>query len=321
MALIRKILFLFCLTVFTLCQLFLFGQEQPIEGKRPKKVKVKQERPIVDKDTIKKETAVQPKEKKQKERPVKPALKPKITPPGTVRLNDTLYIDVNPVTNFAYREFLSFLAYTYSKKVRDSLDNLPLYGVNKESFRQFMRAAGPDREFYQRMKIPYHHLLSWAQSLDEYLNSPVFNDNPVIYITYQQAQEYCLWRTRVVMLLWAIESKNERQRKKYYTRIRYRLPTPEEWDLVMDTFKDNIFTNKAILPYNIACTYPVIPQGRKLRFYYMPGNVAEMTSEENVAVGISWIDTDTTANYKKRVHYMGARDWLGFRCICQIIEY
>lgn len=308
-----------------LLTMHLLGQEKPVEGKKPKKVKVrnKDKNDVSDSLVIAKKHNKQnnKQNKKKKQKPVRPLIKPKIPPPGTVWVNDTLYIDVNPVTNIEYREFLSFLVYTYSKKVRDSLDNIPLFGLNHDNFRSFMQKEGPDYEFYQLMKIPYHHLLSWAQSLDEYLTSPIFNDNPVIYVTYQQAQEYCLWRTRVVMLLWATKSKNQKQRNKYYTRIRYRLPTPEEWDLVIEKFKDNIFTNKAILPYNIACTYPVIPQRRKLKFYYMPGNVAEMTSEENIAVGISWKDTDSTDNYTKRVSYLGARDWLGFRCVCQILEY
>ena len=45
-----------------------------------------------------------------------------------------------------------------------------------------------------------------------------------------------------------------------------------------------------------------------------------MTSIENLAIGISWIDNDTIIDTKKRVQYLGARDWLGFRCICEIVE-
>lgn len=308
-------LFLF----FSLFTFSLMAQHEDV-GKKPKKVKVKteQEPQKTQKETSAPEKKPKVKETKEKQLPVR---KPKIAPPGTVMLHDSLYIDVNPIKNIDYREFINFLSVTYSKQVRDSLDRLPLWGINYENFKQFMRLAGKDPELYARMRIRLDQLLSWAQSLDEYLNSPVFNDNPVICVSYNQAMEYALWRTRVVMLKWAIDCKNAKQRSKYYTRIRYRLPTPEEWDLAMNKFKDFVILNKAIFPYNIACTYPAVPQKGRLRFYYVPGNVAEMTLKENLAVGISWIDKDTTANYKKRVEYFAPRDWLGFRCVCEIVEY
>ncbi len=246
--------------------------------------------------------------------------KSKGIPPGTIKLNDTLFIDVNPVTNIAYREFVSFLEISYSQVVRDSLKNIPYYGLNYEQFKIFMRRSGNDADFHSRMQIRTNQKLSWAMSMDEYINSPTYNYNPVVFVSYSQANEFCKWRTDVVHLKYTIDSKNEKQRQKYYTKIKYRLPTPDEWDLAMNKFSENIISNKEIFPYNKACTYSIVPQGRKSQFIYVPGNIAEMTSIENLAVGISWIDNDTIIDTKKRVQYLGARDWLGFRCICEIVE-
>lgn len=310
----------FCLLfTFLLISLHLCAQQEDI-GKKPKKVKVKTEKEAKEAPV---KTEKEAKVKKEKEPKVKevPVRKPKIAPPGTVMLNDSLYIDVNPLKNIDYREFVSFLAITYSKEVRDSLDRLPLWGVDTEGFRKFMRLAGKDLELLGRMKIRLDQMLSWAQSLEEYLNSPVFNDNPVVCVSFNQAVEYTRWRTRIVMLKYAIDCQNNKQRLKYYTKIRYRLPTPEEWNLAMDKFSGFVILNKAIFPHNIACTYPAVPQKGKLQFYYVPGNVSELTEKENVAVGISWWDKDTTANYKKKVEYFAPRDWLGFRCVCEIVEY
>jgi len=294
--------------------------QEDISGKRPKKVKVKQEKPERQPKEKKEKTE---KEKTEKTAKVKdtPGRKPKIAPPGTVRLNDSVYIDVNPLKNIDYREFVSFLNVSYSKAVRDSMDNLPMYGVNLEEFRRYMRLAGKDTELLARMRIRQDQLLSWAQSIDEYLNNPTFNNNPVVYVSFNQANEYSMWRTRIVMFRWAVEAKNEKQREKYYTKVRYRLPTPEEWDEAMKLYSKNVILNKAIFPQNVAITYPAVPQRGRLRFYYVPGNVAELTATENLAVGISWRDNDTTANYTKRVEYFGPRDWLGFRCVCEIVEY
>lgn len=292
--------------------------QEDIDGKKPKKVKVKQEKPEKPPKEAKEkaEKVKEPKQEKQK-----PSRKPKIAPPGTVMLNDSVYIDVNPIKNIDYREFISFLTVTYSPEVRDSLDSLPAWGINLEEFRRFMRLTGKDEDLLGRMRIRLDQILSWAQSMEEYLNNPTFNNNPVIYISFNQANEYALWRTRIVMLGWAVECKNEKQREKYYTRIRYRLPTPDEWDQAIDKFSKNIILNKAVFPHNIACTFPAVPQKGKSEFYYVPGNICEMTSTEHLSVGISWKDNDTTGNYKKRVEYFGPRDWLGFRCVCEVVEY
>lgn len=301
--------------VIVLCfPVYQLGAQKEIEGKKPKKVRVKTPKPEPEQPAVKKEKS--PKKEKGA-----PAIQPKTAPPGTVRLNDSVYIDVNPVSNIDYREYVSFLSITYSKEVRDSMDRMPMWGVNYDEFRRFMRNSGNDREMLGRARIRLDQTLAWAQSLEEYLQSPTFNNNPVICLSYSQALQYAEWRTRIVMFRWAVESRDEKQRAKYYTKIRYRLPTPEEWDEAMEKYSQNVILNKAVFPHNIACTMPAVPQKRKSEFYYVPGNIAEMTGIEKLAVGISWRDQDTTADYTKRVEYFGPRDWLGFRCVCEIVEY
>ncbi len=308
--------------ILLLCIFFAISSaiaQEDISGKKPKKKKVKTEKTQESKPDKKSEKA----EKPEKTPKVKdePGRKPKIAPPGTVRLNDSVYIDVNPIKNIDYREFISFLNSSYSKTVRDSMDNIPLYGIDVEEFRKFMRLGGKDTELLTRMRIRLDQILSWAMNLEEYLNNPKYNDYPVVFVSYNQANEYAMWRTRIVMFLWAVEAKNEKQREKYYTKVRYRLPTIEEWEEAMNKFGKNTITNKAVFPHTIACTFPAVPQKRKLDFYYIPGNVAEMTSVENVAVGLSWRDMDDSGDYTKRIDYFGPRDWLGFRCVCEIVEY
>jgi len=313
----KRSFFVFLLSFFLMAFAFeALGQEDNV-GKQPKKVRVKNEKP----EKPSKEQKVKKEKKQKQDKTDEPEQKPKIAPPGMVRLKENLYIDVNPIKNIDYREFLSFLGVTYSRAVRDSLDNLPMWGIDFEGFRQFMRLAGNDKEMLARSRIRLDQRLSWAQNLEEYLNNPTYNNNPVVCVSYNQAREYAAWRTRIVMLKWAVDSKNEKQRSKYYTRIQYRLPTPEEWDEAMKIFAGNVILNKAIFPHNVACTFPAVPQKRKPQFYYVPGNVAELTSIENLAVGISWKDNDTTDDYTKRVEYFAPRDWLGFRCVCEIIEY
>ena len=247
--------------------------------------------------------------------------KPKINPPGTVWLRDSLFIDVAPVKNVDYKEFESFVQIAYSKELRDSMKKMPAYGIDINNFQSYMRLCGPDKQMAVKMKAPINAKLSWAMNMNEYYNSPHFRNYPVLYISYIQAQAFCDWRTDMVMLLFAASSKNEKQRAKFYTKVRYRLPTIEEWEYAMEKFKDNVYTNLSVYAGEQCATIEAVPQKKKLEFVYIPHNVAEMTSTEKTAVGISWCDTDTTDNYSKTVSYAGPRDWLGFRCVCEIVEY
>ena len=89
---------------------------------------------------------------------------------------------MNPVTNIAYREFVSFLEISYSQVVRDSLKNIPYYGLNYEQFKIFMRRSGNDADLHSRMQIRTNQKLSWAMSMDEYINSPTYNYNLVVLL-------------------------------------------------------------------------------------------------------------------------------------------
>lgn len=247
--------------------------------------------------------------------------KPKVAPPGTVWLRDSVFIDVSPVKNVDYKEFESFLQIAYNKELRDSLKNIPPYGIDMNNFQSYMRLCGPDKQMAMKMKVPLDARLSWAMNMNEYYNSPDFSNYPVLYISYIQAQAYCEWRTDMVMLLFSVYSKNEKQRAKFYTKIRYRLPTIEEWEYAMEKFKDKVFNKMSVYAGERCATIEAVPQKKHLEFVYVPYNVAEMTIVDKVAVGLSWRDTDTTDNYSKTVSYAGPRDWLGFRCVCEIVEY
>jgi len=252
----------------------------------------------------------------------KPPFKTKQNPPGTVWLKDSIFIDVNPVKCIDYKEFLAFLNVAYNKELRDTLKNIPPYALNIEAFRSYMRLCGPDKQLFTKMSIPQEMELSWNMNMNEYLNSPTYRNYPIVNTSYNQALTYCEWRTDMVMLFYSSDSKDEKQRtKKYYSKIRYRLPTPEEWDYAMHKFEEYIFTNYSVYAGEKCATYEAIPQKSKLSFTYIPHNIAEFSITENIALGLSWRDTDTTDNYSKTVKYFRPSDWLGFRCVCEIVEY
>ncbi len=246
----------------------------------------------------------------------------KEAPPGTVWLRDSIYIDVNPVKNIDFKEFLSFIQFSYSQTVRDSLKKLPLFGVDMLGFQSYMRLHGPDKALAAKMKPSNDARLSWSMTMDEYMNSPTYKNYPMVNVSYTQAQIFSEWRTDMVMLFYSVNSKNEKVRnKKYYKKIRYRLPTAEELEYALEKFNANIFTNYAVYAGERCATIEAVPQKKKSEFVYIPRNVSEMTLTDKLAFGMSWKDTDTTNFYAKTVEYWGPRDWLGFRCVCEIVEY
>jgi len=250
-----------------------------------------------------------------------PPFKFKLSPPGTVWLRDSVFIDVAPVSNMDYREFQAFVQICYNKELRDSMKNLPLYGIDMNSFQSYMRLCGPDKQMAQKMKIPLDAPLSWNMTMNEYYNSPNYNKYPVVFLSYIQAAAYCDWRTDMTMLLFSGSSKDEKHRAKYYKKVKYRLPTVDEWSYAMEKFKENTFKNFWVYAGEKTATIEAFPQKKNLQFVYIPHNVAEMSIIEKTALGISWRDEDTTENYAKTVSYSGPRDWLGFRCVCEILEY
>jgi hypothetical protein len=54
--------------------------------------------------------------------------------------------------------------------------------------------------------------------------------------------------------------------------------------------------------------------------YNLYGNVAEMVSEEGVAKGGSWNHNYNNSVFDAEISYEKPSSWLGFRCVCEIIE-
>lgn len=247
--------------------------------------------------------------------------KAKVAPPGTIWLKDSIYIDLAPTRNIDYKEFESFVQITYNKVLRDSLKNIPYFGIDMEEFKKFMRGCKPDKALASKVKIPMNAKLGWSMNISEYYNSSVYAGYPIIYVSMSQAIEYCNWRTDITMLVYSAQSKNEKERSKFYKKIRYRLPKIEEMEYALEKFKDNIQTDLSMYAGDICATMPAPRQKKKKKFIYIPYNVSEITSTESTAIGFSWRDTDTTKNYSKTVKYSRPQDWLSFRCVCEIIEY
>lgn len=241
------------------------------------------------------------------------------TPPGTVRLNDNLFIDATEVANIHWREFLAW----HELIAKDSVayqKNLPDTMVWQKIF----SITGPYQEYYFR--------------------HPAYNYYPLVGITFEQAISFCKWRSdRVNELFERAPKLNPFPNKKY----RYRLPTEEEWMLAA---KGNLALNEFPFGFKVM----VDNKGRRMantKFsnsvqaiagslsdqasitasiygfyknsvgcYNMIGNVSEMVATKGTAKGGNFLLPIDSCKIILQQTYTQAEPWLGFRCICEIVK-
>ena len=241
-----------------------------------------------------------------------------INPSGTVKIKGNIYIDKTEVSNFDWREYVMWLEKTYGKTAMEYRNALPdtLVWKEKESFNE------PYTQYY------YSH--------------PAYNDYPVVGISYEQAVQYCKWRTERVKELF--ETKMLTDKKNVYpTNFEYRLPTKEEWEaaakigysektkkLLETKFKGQLLANlkrntedNVVVAGNLAQNADIIAPVKSYwpnaaGCYNLIGNVAEMINQQGLAKGGSWMNEPSEVYIEKDLTYTKPTAWLGFRCVAEI---
>lgn len=250
------------------------------------------------------------------------------TPPGTVKINDTLFADKTEVTNINWREYLLYLL-----------------SIRKDSFEY--KKALPDT-------------LVWAEDsmysyyINYYFRHPSTNNYPVTGISYEQAVGFCKWRTLAAN---QADYFKEKKIKDYQSHLQdsfpvryyFRLPTKEEWEMTAFGTTDSVmsmyggveekFPNRCCY-YNTKGYWEHINSKRKEGdkvtefrlfssqflfpnkfgvFTYI-GNVAEMVAEKGIAKGGSFVHTLDECKISNNQHYTKPERWLGFRCVAVLVK-
>lgn len=239
----------------------------------------------------------------------------KLSPPGTVWVKDNIYIDQFPVTNADYTEFLLTVGAYYNPKIHDTIQKMPAYKVNWKKLSEYFFSIEPDEDYLKRLDLDYYSPLSWTNDSNlqfSYYDDEYYSNFPVINVTYEQAKEYCKWRSDMVLLSYAINISKKKKRDVLYTKFNFRLPKFDEWKSAYDIFEIQ----------NEPFTKPVTGEDSESEyFHYAPGNVSEMLDVKGQAVGLSWKDILDPTKPISPVQYQKPSDWLGFRCVCEILEY
>jgi formylglycine-generating enzyme required for sulfatase activity len=137
---------------------------------------------------------------------------------------------------------------------------------------------------------------------------------PIVLITYDQAVEYCVWRSKVVS-------------EKLGKKITYRLPTVAEWrDIAEKIIKTDLkqvekeLQKAEELIKKDSGQYVLMGKEKPgSRIYNMFDNVTEMTLKKGIAIGANNQQlTDPKTNLTRLVKYNSPNSYLGFRCIAEM---
>jgi hypothetical protein len=242
-----------------------------------------------------------------------------IAPPGTIWLRDSLYIDQRPVENINYLEYehwMRDMLHYNLECFKNVIDTLPLFGVVRDSidYDSFCRSHFQN----DSILVDYETPVSWsAEGTGPYLRRPATRRYPLINASYQTAKAYCEWRTYAAMMMYATTPK-ENDRKKFYRKIKYRLPTQAEWEYALTTFKKDSYVPTAKGNSSLmAQPFPV--NNREAKFVL--SNVSEMVEEYGVAKGWNFINKKSYNEPDFTSTYQYPSEWLGFRCVCEVEEW
>jgi formylglycine-generating enzyme required for sulfatase activity len=156
-----------------------------------------------------------------------------------------------------------------------------------------------------------------------YFQHPAYRNYPVVGVSYEQAVNFCKWRTKMVL-----KYDSLRKHPLYKKGIEYRLLSEKEWEQIADNHqmhkKDNTpnFNVKETysLGYYNAYADIIEPVNSNLPnewgLYNTIGNVAEMVSEKGVSKGGAWLHSIRDCATDAQISYDAPKAWLGFRCVC-----
>jgi len=261
-----------------------------------------------------------------------------VAPSGTVWLKDKLFIDVCEITNADYREFIHNYEIRYGFKSKELQRIIP---TNiKKHYYTYIAKESIVLSDSTKLSTEKDHLI-------HYLYHPAYHDYPVTNISYEQALEYCKFRTWAVNLQLYLNSHHIKYSPdssyRFPTKMCYRLPSKAEWEyaassgleitkypLGYEKYLDNKnqakFYSKEWLNLvegnssgSVLTNRVGFGRANKFGLYNMVGNVSEMTNEQGVAKGLNYTMYIEGYNISLDIPYKESADWLGFRCICELV--
>jgi formylglycine-generating enzyme required for sulfatase activity len=267
-----------------------------------------------------------------------------IVPPNGILIHDSLFLDDSEVMNSHYMEYLHSLSQDSTEEhLLKAYPDTAIFGtkhlikiLNHHHHLQRRKAnnhlapnpLGHDKEIHEPAKT--HH---WWN----YFSYHGTKHHPVVGISYQQAVNYCKWRSDYVSKYFndVLSKKSKyKQFRNQTVRFEFSLPDEKTWELAaaggldphLEIFGQHHTLGKTNLPI-----FKVLEQKGKSEpafifdnppnewgFYNMVGNVAEMVAEAGRSKGGSFAHYLDECAILKTIIYTQPEKWLGFRCQCKM---
>lgn len=205
--------------------------------------------------------------------------------------------------------------------------------------------------YHKNNKVVYQSLLPdtlvWRSNgyhepyVEYYFRHPAYKDYPVVGVSYEQANDYCKWISKV----YNKSLKTSNCKNCMYDSIQFRLPTEKEWEYAAKggnpnavlPWKEDGFRNQSkkykgnmlanfvraagdhIINEKADVTAPVFSYWpNEYGLYNMAGNVAEMVSEKGISKGGSWKNKAHELKISHKTRYKKADDHTGFRIVMEV---
>lgn len=268
----------------------------------------------------------------------------KIYPSGTEKIDDHLYIDEFLITNVDYLQFLYCIENFWHNESSDFLRELPRYGISMDgdttealylneinlNFSKhtenevaiYGMISNPDSALYAQMLPPLDSLIIDNLSLETYLHHIAYRNYPALYITKEQAEMFCKWRSDIVNLRIGLSSKDSLQYSKYAAPVKYRLPTKNEWIQSFETSLNNKHKPKHYRFETVEPMdgyYDLYNKKFEFQFYTQLGKLSEIVSEGEI-IGYNYLDSTRTKDSLVLRPYIFPSPGIGFRCVCEVTE-
>jgi len=121
----------------------------------------------------------------EKETAKKQKIKLKYPPPGTNFLKDNIFIDEAEVSNMSWGEYMYWIKRVYGADSWQFKSTLPDTLVWKNCYQDFKMRTNQDQTDIESLVYLY-------------LRHPQYNHFPVVGVSYDQAVNFCNWRTNRV---------------------------------------------------------------------------------------------------------------------------
>lgn len=239
-----------------------------------------------------------------------------VIPPGTMAITDSLYVDVAPIRNLDYLEFLY-----WTKRI---------YGVNSATYKSIL----PDTTIWLKADSSLHELQV------TYLRHPAYRNCPVVGVNHKQGTLFAKWRTDRVaeyiliqqgVLDWdpAADSttcfklddyfKGARQVENVAARFPafpiYELPDTAAVKIITSYANSQPSRKNTAAVYsnfvklgtqylNLPFTYAHVRYDKKLNNLFVEGSLPELTKDK------LWLPSSRTPVNSDVV-------FTGFRCVCR----